>query len=115
MTSSARPSRSQGSSVAELRLGHAVLATPQRKKAPDHRERAYAPRGLRRAAAADWVGMSPTKFDQLVAEGLMPRGRLVRGCRVWDRYELDIAFENLPDEDETVAVVPAASGWDSVA
>ncbi|WP_316178053.1 MULTISPECIES: hypothetical protein [unclassified Bradyrhizobium] len=115
MTSSARPSRSQGSSVAELRLGHAALATPPRKKGPDHRERAYAPRGLRRAAAADWVGMSPTKFDQLVAEGLMPRGRLVRGCRVWDRYELDIAFENLPDEDEAVAIVLAPSGWDSVA
>lgn len=38
----------------------------------DHRERAYAPRGLRREAAADWVGMSPTKFDELLKAGLMP-------------------------------------------
>jgi len=86
------------------------------KHTPDHRERAYAPRGLRREAAADWVGMSPTKFDELVRLGLMPRGKLVRGCRVWDRYLLDIAFENLPDDDEAAAPVPrsAAEAWSGV-
>lgn len=83
-------------------------------KAPDHRERAYAPRGLRRPAAADWVGMSPTKFDELVREGLMPRGKLVRGCRVWDRYELDIAFENLPDEDGAAPLAPDVDAWSAV-
>lgn len=80
---------------------------------PDHRERAYAPRGLRRDAAADWVGMSPTKFDELVKSGLMPRGKLVRGCRVWDRYQLDSAFENLPDEDEDAPLAPA-DAWEAV-
>jgi len=86
------------------------------KGAPDHRERAYAPRGLRRAAAADWIGFSPTKFDELVKTGLMPRGKLVRGCRVWDRYELDIAFENLPDDHAPPGLVPASalSDWDAV-
>jgi hypothetical protein len=80
---------------------------------PDHRDRAYAPRGLRRDAAADWVGMSPTKFDELVKAGLMPRGKLVRGCRVWDRYQLDSAFENLPDEDEDAPLAPA-DAWGAV-
>jgi hypothetical protein len=82
----------------------------------DHRERAYAPRGLRREAAADWVGMSPTKFDELVKAGLMPNGKKVRGCRVWDRYLLDIAFENLPDEDESPPLAPtsAADAWSGV-
>ncbi len=44
------------------------------RQTPDHRERAYAPRGLRREAAANWIGFSPTKFDELVKAGLMPRG-----------------------------------------
>ncbi|QPF81619.1 hypothetical protein IC762_17480 [Bradyrhizobium genosp. L] len=83
------------------------------KQTVDHRERAYAPRGLRREAAADWVGMSPTKFDELVKSGLMPRGKLVRGCRVWDRYQLDIAFEELPDEDESASLVPDPA-WGAV-
>lgn len=84
------------------------------KQVPDHRERAYAPRGLRRTAAADWVGMSPSKFDELVRAGLMPRGKLVRGCRVWDRYLLDIAFENLPDEDEAAPLAPDEDAWAGV-
>lgn len=84
------------------------------RQVADHRERAYAPRGLRRAAAADWVGMSPSKFDELVREGLMPRGKLVRGCRVWDRYLLDIAFENLPDEDEAAPLAPDTDAWAGV-
>ncbi|MET4153836.1 hypothetical protein [Bradyrhizobium sp. RT7b] len=75
----------------------------------DHRDRAYAPRGLRREAAADWIGMKVTKFDELVRDGLMPRGKLVRGCRVWDRYELDIAFENLPDEDDPTPLAPTSA------
>lgn len=85
------------------------------RQTPDHRERAYAPRGLRREAAADWIGFSPTKFDELVKSGLMPPGKMVRGCRVWDRYLLDIAFENLPDDDATPDLVPSAPGdWSGV-
>lgn len=86
------------------------------KQTPDHRERAYAPRGLRREAAADWIGFSPTKFDELVKSGLMPRGKMVRGCRVWDRYLLDIAFENLPDDDEAPTLAPnsSAEAWSKV-
>lgn len=67
-------------------------------RAADHRERAYAPRGLRREAAADWVGMSATKFDEMVKDGRMPKPKRVDGCVVWDRYRLDAAFEALPDD-----------------
>jgi predicted DNA-binding transcriptional regulator AlpA len=77
-------------------------------RAPDHRERAYAPRGLRREAAADWVGVSPTKFDELVKDGRMPKPKRVDGVVVWDRYRLDAAFEALPDEG-------ASSVWNQVA
>lgn len=80
------------------------------------RERSYAPRGLRREAAADWVGMSPSKFDELVREGLFHRGKKVRGCRVWDRYLLDIEFENLPDDDDPASLAPktGAEAWGAV-
>lgn len=82
----------------------------------DPRDHAYAPRGLRREAAAAWVGMSPTKFDELVKEGLFHKGKKVRGCRVWDRYLLDIEFENLPDDDESPDLVPksSAEAWGRV-
>jgi hypothetical protein len=86
------------------------------RQTPDHRERAYAPRGLRREAAADWIGMSPTKFDELVKLGLIPAGKKVCGCRVWDRYLLDIAFENLPDDEDFPSLAPksAAEAWSGV-
>ena len=79
-------------------------------------ERAYAPRGLRREAAADWVGMSPTKFDELIKAGRFHRGKKVHGCRVWDRCQLDIEFENLPDDEDSPALAPksAAEAWSGV-
>lgn len=87
----------------------------------DQAVRPYPNRGLRREDAAAWVGFKPSTFDKLVAEGLMPRGKLVHGCRVWDRYELDRAFENLPDESESepapardVPLQPKAGGWAKV-
>jgi hypothetical protein len=60
--------------------------------------------------------MSPTKFDELVKTGLFHRGKKVHGCRVWDRYALDIEFENLPDDDESENPVPksAADAWNRV-
>lgn len=47
----------------------------------------------------------------------MPKGKMVRGCRVWDRYLLDIAFENLPDaDDEAPGLAPksATDAWSGV-
>lgn len=64
------------------------------------------PRGLRRPDAAHYVGFSPTKFDQLVADGRMPKPKPVDGCMVWDRYALDDAFEQLGGERG------AANDWD---
>lgn len=72
-------------------------------------ERAYPPRGMRLDAAAEYVGLGRTKFLELVADGRMPAGKLVDGCRVWDRHRLDDAFEALTDETES------AGGWGAVA
>jgi len=53
-------------------------------------------RGLNREEAAQYVGISPSKFDQLVADGRMPGPKLLDRRRVWDMRRLDQAFELLP-------------------
>jgi len=59
---------------------------------------AYAPRGLSRPEAARYVGVGETKFDEMVADRLMPRPKRIGGRVVWDRIALDVAFSALPDE-----------------
>ena len=61
-------------------------------------EALYPPRWLRRIEAARWVGMSPSKFDQLVKDGRLPKPKSTDGVVVWDRYHLDGAMELLPDK-----------------
>ena len=43
--------------------------------------------------------MSPASFHRLVDEELLPRGHAVKGMVIWDRYELDAAFESLKGDD----------------
>ena len=57
------------------------------------------PRGLSREEAAAYIGVSPGKLDQLVADGRMPPPKAIDGRRVWDRLALDRAFAALPDAD----------------
>lgn len=52
-------------------------------------------RGFSRSEAAAYIGISPTKFDQLVADGRMPKAKQIDGRKVWDIRELDPAFEEL--------------------
>lgn len=61
---------------------------------------ALPPRGLSRVEAAAYIGVSPTKFDELVHDGRMPRPKRIDARTVWDRKQLDLAFEALPDETE---------------
>src|SRR5690242_5829725 len=68
------------------------------------------PRGLRREYAAAYLGISPTKFDEWVRRRVMPLPRRLDGIVVWDRYELDDAFERLPNEE-----AEQDSVWDYVA
>jgi hypothetical protein len=56
-------------------------------------------RGLSREDSAAYIGISPTKFDALVADGRMPRPRRIDARKVWDIRQLDLAFDNLPSED----------------
>lgn len=53
------------------------------------------PRGLSRIQAAHYVGVSPGTFDRLVEDQLMPRPKRIRARLVYDRVELDSAFDAL--------------------
>jgi len=58
-------------------------------------------RGLSRVDAAIYVGVGPTKFDEMVADGRMPAPRRIDGRKIWDVRELDASFEDLPHENVT--------------
>jgi hypothetical protein len=54
---------------------------------------AYPPRGLDLAAAARYLGLTPTAFSALVRVGQLPSARQLGVTAVWDRMALDAAFE----------------------
>lgn len=57
---------------------------------------AYPPRGLDHDAAARYVGLDPTAFDDLLRHGKLPGPRQVGPALIWDRQELDTAFALFP-------------------
>jgi predicted DNA-binding transcriptional regulator AlpA len=84
-------------------------AAPVRRQPPRVRrlrEVSVPRRGLRREEAAVYVGISPSKFDQLVKDERMPRPKRVDGLAVWDKHALDYAFDALPEDGG------CNSGWD---
>lgn len=70
-------------------------------------------RGLRRTEAAAYVGMSESKFDQLVDDGRMPKPIRIDGCVIWDMRRLDDAFDALSDQSRPAA--PEPNPWDEEA
>lgn len=53
--------------------------------------------GLSRIEAAEYIGVSPTLFDQMVDDGRMPRPKMAGARRIWSRPALELAFANLPE------------------
>jgi excisionase family DNA binding protein len=62
-------------------------------------------RGLSRDEAAMYIGISASKFDELVRDGRMPVPKRIDGRKVWDVHQLDLAFDELPVE---------GNSWDDV-
>ena len=58
---------------------------------------------MSRDEAARYVGVGTSKFDQMVADGRMPKPKKIDGRVVWDRLRLDAAFTDLPDEKKVNA------------
>jgi predicted DNA-binding transcriptional regulator AlpA len=65
-------------------------------------------RGLSRIEAAVYIGIGTTKFDEMVADGRMPKPFRIDGRVLWDIYDLDFAIDKLK---EPIALNP----WDYVA
>jgi predicted DNA-binding transcriptional regulator AlpA len=56
---------------------------------------AYPPRAMRAEQSADYLSMSRSMFLKLVDEGKMPKPLKVGAMAMWDRYDIDHAFEDL--------------------
>jgi predicted DNA-binding transcriptional regulator AlpA len=64
---------------------------------------------MRVERAAGYLDISPSKFLQLVNEGKLPPPFKIDRVTMWDRLELDAAFESLkaavPERPNTVDMV----------
>jgi predicted DNA-binding transcriptional regulator AlpA len=56
-------------------------------------------RGLSRDEAAMYIGISASKFDELVSDGRMPGPKRIDRRKLWDVHALDLAFSLLPDDN----------------
>ena len=84
------------------------MAPEETRKSRDVLPRSLPPRGLSRAEAAAYVGISPSLFDRMVKDGRMPGPKRINSRAVWDRIQVDLAFDALPDKD-------ALNPWDEIA
>jgi len=57
-----------------------------------------------------YLGVSASKFDELVRDGRMPAPRRIDARKVWDVLELDEAFDALPRDDSSPSV--NGNSWD---
>lgn len=67
-----------------------------------------AKRGLSRTEAAGYIGIGTTLFDKMVEAGQMPRPKRIGVRNVWDRFEVDLAFDRL----STDGVDTDSNDWD---
>lgn len=68
--------------------------------------------GLPEPEAAAAIGISATKFRQMVDAGMMPRPRRAGSRVLWDVDELRAAFKALPRDGETAQGADEPNPWD---
>jgi predicted DNA-binding transcriptional regulator AlpA len=56
--------------------------------------RAYPPRAMRLEVAAAYLSISTSSFLRMVEDGDLPPATKKRGIALWDRLDLDAAFDN---------------------
>jgi predicted DNA-binding transcriptional regulator AlpA len=71
------------------------MAHQRMQESPITRVEVRPRRGLSREMAAAYIGVGVTKFDELIAQKLMPEGIRIGGRVVWDIRRLDDAFDDL--------------------
>ncbi len=58
------------------------------------------PCGLSRVQSAAFICVGTTKFDEMVADGRMPKPKRVDDRNIWDRLALEEAFVALPSDED---------------
>ena len=74
--------------------------TAIKHKRKDILPRSLPPIGLSRETAAAYIDVSPSKFDEMVKDGRMPKPKQIDARRVWRRIAVERAFDRLPGEDD---------------
>jgi hypothetical protein len=64
----------------------------------------FSRRGLSREEAAAYLGISPSKFDELRKSGRVAPPKMIDARKVWDIIRLDEAFDDFPTEGESEGV-----------
>lgn len=54
---------------------------------------------LSRVEGAAYAGVSPSTFDRMIGDGLMPGPKRIYGRVLWDVRALDAAIDDLPGQD----------------
>lgn len=72
---------------------------------------AYPPLGMSRDEAARYVGVGTTKFDEMVADGRMPRPKKIDGRVIWDRRRVEATFTDIPDVKNGVNPMDRMADW----
>jgi hypothetical protein len=67
--------------------------------------------GLSRIHSAEYVGVSPVLFDEMVQDGRMPQPKQVNSRLIWDRLELEEHFRDLPRRAVSGHVDESGSEW----
>lgn len=58
------------------------------------------PLAVKRAAAAELIGVSERTFQAMVDNGEMPRARIVKGMKRWIVSEIEDRLKQAPEEGE---------------
>jgi predicted DNA-binding transcriptional regulator AlpA len=86
-----------------------LLAIGMTKQPKNVLPQSLPPRGLSREEAAAYVGVSASLFDALVKDRRMPSAKRINSRTIWDRLQLDAAFDALPSNDAP------DNPWDEIA
>jgi hypothetical protein len=85
--------------------GHEDISTNPAEAAPGRRAvrmiRPLVRRGLSRVEAAMYLGISPSKFDELRKAGRIGPAKILDGRKLFAIETLDEFFDGLPDERQT--------------
>ena len=82
------------------------------RRSPLSESRPVPRRGLSRDETAMYIGISASKFDELVRDVRMPGPKRIDGRKLWDVHALDLAFDWLPNDNDQGQRNSFDDAWD---